>query len=182
MTEIRDGFKFRGGHPALDLTATLAARRGTARELLATTVDLRRWLTAAGLPCARVTTADLRDFRRFREALYRLVRATVTSRGLPAADRTVINGFAALAPSSPRLGPRGPIARPETARSALAALARAAVALFAPPVRARLRGCEGPTCSLVFLDTSRPGRRRWCSMAACGNRAKVSEFRRRAAP
>ena len=30
-----------------------------------------------------------------------------------------------------------------------------------------------PTASLWFLDTSRPGTRRWCSMAACGNRDKA---------
>lgn len=41
----------------------------------------------------------------------------------------------------------------------------------APP--GRLRRCDGAGCVLWFLDTSRNGRRRWCSMAGCGNRAKV---------
>jgi predicted RNA-binding Zn ribbon-like protein len=41
----------------------------------------------------------------------------------------------------------------------------------APP--GRLRRCSGPGCVLWFLDTSRNGRRRWCSMAGCGNRAKA---------
>jgi predicted RNA-binding Zn ribbon-like protein len=41
----------------------------------------------------------------------------------------------------------------------------------APP--GRLRRCEGTGCVLWFLDTSRSGRRRWCSMAGCGNRAKA---------
>ncbi|MEV0667377.1 CGNR zinc finger domain-containing protein [Actinomadura luteofluorescens] len=41
----------------------------------------------------------------------------------------------------------------------------------APP--GRLRHCEGTGCVLWFLDTSRSGRRRWCSMAGCGNRAKA---------
>jgi predicted RNA-binding Zn ribbon-like protein len=37
----------------------------------------------------------------------------------------------------------------------------------------RIRGCANPECVLWFLDTSRPGTRRWCSMAACGNRDKA---------
>ena len=37
----------------------------------------------------------------------------------------------------------------------------------------RLRPCANPECSLFFLDRSRGGAGRWCSMAACGNRAKA---------
>ena len=37
----------------------------------------------------------------------------------------------------------------------------------------RIRGCANPECILWFVDTSRPGTRRWCSMAACGNRDKA---------
>lgn len=37
----------------------------------------------------------------------------------------------------------------------------------------RIRRCANPDCVLYFLDTSRPGTRRWCSMSACGNRDKT---------
>lgn len=37
----------------------------------------------------------------------------------------------------------------------------------------RVRSCEHDGCTLWFLDTSRSGRRRWCSMEVCGNRAKA---------
>jgi predicted RNA-binding Zn ribbon-like protein len=43
----------------------------------------------------------------------------------------------------------------------------------------RVRACAGKGCSLFFLDTSRAGRRRWCAMAACGNKEKVGAFRQR---
>jgi predicted RNA-binding Zn ribbon-like protein len=43
----------------------------------------------------------------------------------------------------------------------------------------RVRRCAGNDCLLTFVDTSRPGRRRWCSMERCGNRAKVRAFRNR---
>lgn len=36
-----------------------------------------------------------------------------------------------------------------------------------------VRQCSGPTCSWLFLDTSRNHSRRWCDMKACGNRAKA---------
>lgn len=36
----------------------------------------------------------------------------------------------------------------------------------------RIRACEHPDCVLWFHDTSKAGRRRWCTMAGCGNRAK----------
>ncbi len=38
----------------------------------------------------------------------------------------------------------------------------------------RIRPCAHPDCVLHFYDTSRKGNRRWCSMAACGNRAKAA--------
>ncbi len=43
----------------------------------------------------------------------------------------------------------------------------------------RLRVCDNPGCRWVFADTSRTGRRRWCDMATCGNRAKVARHRAR---
>lgn len=38
----------------------------------------------------------------------------------------------------------------------------------------RIRRCANPVCSLYFLDTSRNGARRWCSMRGCGNRMKAA--------
>jgi predicted RNA-binding Zn ribbon-like protein len=43
-----------------------------------------------------------------------------------------------------------------------------------------VRRCEGPTCTLWFLDVSKGHARRWCSMAVCGNRAKAAAHRARA--
>ncbi|MFD9124479.1 CGNR zinc finger domain-containing protein [Kitasatospora sp. NPDC059571] len=45
----------------------------------------------------------------------------------------------------------------------------------------RIRGCAHEECILHFFDTSQNGRRRWCSMAACGNRAKAARHYRRTA-
>jgi Conserved protein containing a Zn-ribbon-like motif, possibly RNA-binding len=40
----------------------------------------------------------------------------------------------------------------------------------------RLRICQGPNCSWLFIDRSKAGRRRWCDMAVCGNTAKSRRF------
>ncbi|MGH6861560.1 MAG: CGNR zinc finger domain-containing protein [Phyllobacterium sp.] len=42
-----------------------------------------------------------------------------------------------------------------------------------------VKACEGPHCTLLFVDHTRGHRRRWCSMALCGNRAKQAAHRNR---
>jgi predicted RNA-binding Zn ribbon-like protein len=44
-----------------------------------------------------------------------------------------------------------------------------------------VKECDGHDCGWLFLDTSKAGRRRWCSMDVCGNRAKAQRYRRRRA-
>ena len=61
----------------------------------------------------------------------------------------------------------------------LAAIARSAAELIAEGPRVPIRKCGRPECVLYFYDTSRTGKRRWCQMAVCGNRAKVAAFVRR---
>lgn len=46
----------------------------------------------------------------------------------------------------------------------------------------RVRECANPACTLWFLDVSRPGTRRWCSMSACGNRDKALRHGRLRSP
>jgi predicted RNA-binding Zn ribbon-like protein len=64
----------------------------------------------------------------------------------------------------------------------LAALARSAAELLVEGPRAPIRRCANPACRLFFYDDSRTHRRRWCSMAVCGNRHKVAAFLRRRSP
>ena len=61
----------------------------------------------------------------------------------------------------------------------LAAVARSGAELIAEGTDARLRLCGNPKCGLFFYDNSRTRRRRWCSMAVCGNRSKVANFARK---
>jgi predicted RNA-binding Zn ribbon-like protein len=63
----------------------------------------------------------------------------------------------------------------------LAAIARSAAEILVEGAKARIRRCANPGCELFFCDKSRTRRRRWCSMAICGNRQKVARFARRRA-
>jgi predicted RNA-binding Zn ribbon-like protein len=40
----------------------------------------------------------------------------------------------------------------------------------------RIRKCEHDQCILHFVDTSKAGKRRWCSMTTCGNRYKAQTY------
>jgi predicted RNA-binding Zn ribbon-like protein len=58
-------------------------------------------------------------------------------------------------------------------------VARSAVELLSSPDLARVGECRGEGCGWLFLDTSKTHRRRWCSMAICGNREKARRHRQR---
>ena len=175
----RDGFRFRGGHVALDLTATLAARaKPQPRELLERPVDLLRWLDSAGLPARDATDADLQEAKLLREAIYALALARIAGTDDPTA-RGTINRMAAGVPALPQLQPDGSVVLGGSAGAMLSTIAREAIALFGSAQAMQIRQCEADTCTLLFVDSSRRGDRRWCSMAGCGNRAKLADFRRR---
>lgn len=61
----------------------------------------------------------------------------------------------------------------------LAAIARSGAELISEGATEKLRQCGNPQCQMLFYDDSRTHRRRWCSMALCGNRSKVAAFARR---
>jgi predicted RNA-binding Zn ribbon-like protein len=67
------------------------------------------------------------------------------------------------------------------ATQALSTLAREMIELLSGPFSGRIRECASGDCPLVFVDTSRPGARRWCSMERCGNRHKLRALRARRA-
>ena len=63
---------------------------------------------------------------------------------------------------------------------ALARLADPLVSELTAGQPERIRVCASDTCQWIFYDASRTGRRRWCDMATCGNRAKAARHRARA--
>lgn len=97
-------------------------------------------------------------------------------------ELAVLNELAAGPGVVPRLDPASGTTvwrQPVQAGQLVTEIARDAVRTFGSPAVDRVRMCAGHRCSLIYLDTSRPGQRRWCSMQRCGNRNKVADHRRR---
>jgi predicted RNA-binding Zn ribbon-like protein len=176
VTEFRLGL----GSLALDLVATVADRPGSHRERLHTPSDLDRWLIEAELVRTPAASAEeLDQARALREAVWSLVERSLADGTPRPADRRLVNEWAARRPPVPQLG-AGWSSTPgnrSDVGTALSAVARDAVDLLAGPDRMRIRRCG--RCTLHFVDRSRPGNRRWCSMELCGNRSKAEAFRER---
>lgn len=180
--EWRDGFRFVGGHPAMDLTATVRGRlKAEPTDRLGTPADLGRWLAAAGLaPAASAATAvDLVEARRLREAIYRLAMSRIEGTAFDEDARTALNRAAGGRAAAAVLQADGSARLDGGTAALLGHVARRAIALIAGQDAGEIRQCQGDGCAILFLDQSRAGGRRWCSMGACGNRAKAAAFRRR---
>jgi len=59
-------------------------------------------------------------------------------------------------------------------------LARSLADLVCTEDFTHVKACEGPECTLLFIDRTRGSARKWCSMSICGNRAKQAAHRKRA--
>ncbi len=182
--------RFDAGRPSLDLIATVGARLSPAPvERLLNAERLAAWLVTEGLiPNSHAQVVDaawLPPFTEARELLHRLVHATLDEHPLDSSDLATLNRLAAVAPPIPRIVCRddGALHRgfqpPITAPSVLSLVARDAIDLLTGDQRALLRMCAGETCDLVYLDNSRGHRRRWCSTTVCGNRERVTQYRKR---
>ena len=178
-----------GGRPAVDLVNTLRERWQRRVETLVTPDDLGLWLVRAQLAAAppHVTRARLREARQLREAIDACMQAALAHEPAPPAAVAAIDGWLAHAAArthlavagdgTPVLGEREPA---DPVKRALAAVALdAALMLGTPAEAARIRVCASATCSARFYDRSPAGRRRWCSMALCGNEAKARRHRER---
>ena len=188
-------FFFDGENRALDLLNTVVVDDGAVRDLLAHPHAVGAWLVASGTaegeavcdvvafpPLGRrlvVETVQLRD------ALRVLVDAFARGTVLPPQAVFALDRVLEARRRHTRVRADGVSLSVEEAvdddvpLGLLEPVARAALELVTQGDRARLRQCDADDCGLWFYDTSRNGSRRWCSMARCGNRAKVAAHYRR---
>ncbi|MEV6416896.1 ABATE domain-containing protein [Kribbella sp. NPDC051718] len=174
-------FPFVGGRIALNFVGTLGKRSTEQLERLRTPEDLTRWVELAGLGSISTDEADLEAARVLREALYTLTLATLDRAPLRRADVELVNEWAARETPAPALKIRADALRrsdPQpSASEVLAVVARDGIELLSGPESDSIRECEDPACTLLFVDSSRGRRRRWCSMSSCGARAKMRTLR-----
>jgi predicted RNA-binding Zn ribbon-like protein len=143
--------------------------------------DLLRWLEKM----AHVPTAVTDRFARsphvleqalgVRETIYRCFAATASGGAPTETDLTELNAALADAPPRQRIGSNGWVIDTfgTSAATLLAPVLWSAADLLVGKQLARVRQCANPQCGWLFLDNSKSGNRRWCSMSACGNRAKA---------
>ena len=183
-----------GGHPALDFCNTLAGwDEPVPGDYLRTYDHLAVWAAGWGLVDDAVVR-ELRDLaadrpaparatleaaRRFRESLYRVLTqpssgedldlvAEEARRAASAAELEIRDGRASWTlPASAGL------------RVPLFAAACAGAELITSPDAGAVHRCPGDECGWLFVDTSRNGTRRWCSMSSCGAREKMRRYRAR---
>jgi predicted RNA-binding Zn ribbon-like protein len=177
----------------LDLVNTLELTNGVPEDELRSADDGLAWLSARGLgheepmraQAARDPERWLGRLRDVRAALREVWDAEVGNRPPGAAAVAVLNGLLARAPRTTLRATATGIAvehshvDADPTGEALARVAQTLVDAVAAGSTGRFRVCANDGCRWVFEDTSRAGRRRWCDMATCGNRAKARRHRSR---
>jgi len=177
----------------LDFANTLCYRGGDPQESLHDFGALVRWCAANATltadACERAlrwsdqhaeqAVATFADAIGIREASYRIFFAIAARRTPPPHAVAAVNHALDTAPARRVLvrGNKGfgwQIDRVGfSAPALLAPVLWSAGDLMVSPDTLRLRHCSNEQCLWLFLDESKNGSRRWCSMQACGNRAKA---------
>jgi predicted RNA-binding Zn ribbon-like protein len=172
---MTDRFRSGAGRLCLDFIRTLR-HRGTPAETeeLPDAAAWGAWIDQFGPFPGPVNPGAAADARAVREAIFSVLTGT-----LRPSERQRLNRVAALPVPAPSLTASGVLRwqAEDPASAMLALVARDALELVTSPEFGRVRRCAGPACGALFLDTSRPGTRRWCSMEVCGNQAKKSTYR-----
>lgn len=179
---------FVGDHPALDFINTVYQAEGQAVDCWLTDADVLTWLSRAGLleegaVPENKPLALLKAARQLREVVRVLVMCRKDEHPL---DVAPLNAFLAHTRYHIQLVARrqGNCAirkcyGSNTPQQLLAPVAEAAAQLLTEDDFSRVRKCESTECILWFYDKTKAHRRRWCSMAICGNRHKVKSYRQR---
>ena len=182
-----------GGHPALDFCNTRATWDEPVDpqgEWLVSYDHLAMWIWHAGLAdetaarrlrraAARTpqrAAAVLTEARRFRTALHTAVLNPENARAMSAVTGQ-IRRAAAHARLRPGRPPMWEIPASTGLEQPLFLVAGAAGRILTSPDIEHVDECDGRNCGWIFLN--RGGRRRWCTMSVCGNRAKVAAYAQR---
>ena len=191
MTELHDAWPEAACQPELFIEFANRLKLSPAEAPPdADVAALRSWLTAHGLLKGRAANTRLeRELPAFRElrSLVRDIAARVgdgegpTRSQLSAVNRVMRDGLhyhALRATDGDRRFTMEPVG--DELQQARATVAGSLAHYLADHDEHRLGVCADETCRWLFIDESPAGRRRWCDMRTCGNRAKVARHRARA--
>ena len=181
-------FELVAGHPALDFLNTINDWTAeTPTDYLADGAEAVAFGEQAGILSrgeARKTpdlpAAELGRLKALRTLLERVLQSLIVQRTPASGDLETLDALRTdvSRASKLRLVDGRLTSEVSADRSAGATLrlriAAAALALLELPDLRRLKRC--PSCAWFFLDTSKNGSRRWCSMATCGSTAKAHRY------
>ena len=188
-------FDFAAGALCLDFANTWGDRSDPAADKLSGFEELLEWAHQGGIvtsgerrplsALARRLPSDAEGvFNRsvaLRETIFRIVSAVAVGRQPAASDVEELNRALADAPRQ-LLAPGDECCRwvcsgdQQDLGRVMWPVIRSAAHLMTSSKVSRIRECGAPDCSWLFLDTSKGGRRRWCDMGTCGNRAKARRY------
>lgn len=184
-----DNLDFIGDHLALNFINTLRANQGQPFEALNSDQDVIDWFELAGISTSSQLSAWptgklLRSARELRDIS---LKAVIAKRSGKRPSLEVLNSFLEEAVSHLQLVGRAgtkielkKIYGNRSVRQFLSPVTESVADLLVNGDFTLIRRCEGRDCVLWFYDRTKAHRRRWCSSAVCGNRAKVAAFRARA--
>lgn len=160
-----------GGRLAIDFvnTADWASDNTVVDEKLMTVEDVRLWADALGLPKS-LQPESVGQLRELRAA----VRNLLTGQGDAGVASEVVSQ--ALQGADWKSALRNVGSNPDQSETlTVAQLVAVSVVSILSDEReiSRVKLCPGDDCGWLFLDETRNGRRRWCLMETCGNRAKA---------
>jgi len=170
-------------HAVLEFLNTTPMVEGKLQDLLQSDADVLNTLARLGWPIKFEGSGLLTIARNLREELRRLIKRRKAEKPL---DLARLNESLGQAKSHLKLRQDREgsfvvdrVWEHRTPQQALAPVAEAAADLLASGDFELIRRCESEACVFWFYDRTRSHRRRWCSMASCGNRHKVTAFRKR---
>lgn len=168
-------FILSAGRPALDLCNTHLC----GRERLDGPEALGRWFVESGLVDhpPSISAGELAAARALRDDLRPALLASDGPRVAAIAERWLGDAPGRLCVEPDTLQPRFTPGERTSCCILVAAVLDALDLVREHP--GRVRECADPECPVVYVDTSRNGSRRWCSMELCGARAKASTYYRR---
>jgi predicted RNA-binding Zn ribbon-like protein len=137
--------------------------------------ELSRWLDGLA---ADQAGALLRRTLEIRETLHKVLCAAATTDALPREQLQPLNELLRTTPARDHLTDGGSvlgwkIELNSSSPALLTPILWSVADLVLSVDTKRLRQCANERCLWLFLDDSKSGTRRWCSMQACGNRAKA---------
>jgi len=177
-----------GDHLALDLLNTEMRVGNEAVDLWRSGEDVHAWLERCGLVASvSIAAAEKQTLLMQARELRTLARQLIEQwKNGQMGDVRPLNKFLDGYTSAPQVTADDTgklvltrVSKADTVVSALGPVAEAIAQLLTEGELDLVKTCAHPECILWFYDRTKSHKRRWCSMASCGNRYKAAQFRKK---